>query len=272
MPQRQKALPSGPSLAALTLRENARAQLFWVSAAALPICFLLSALFSQAALSHEGRLVATSSYFLLDLACVLAAAGLGAAFPARDFSPRGIAEPLVPRGFSRPRILLWRLAGHIAAVSVMALSMGALRAAFLAVLGSVPSGADLLIPVFAALKSMLTLCIAAALGCLARPLIAMLGALALLGAGFITTGLGRAGAVSTFTGVPEALVDPVTAFFLRLLSIWDPGQLTLESVAGAWVVPEASGVACRVLWALCACLPFVAAAAFRVSRSGVTET
>lgn len=252
-------------LCKLTWRENLKGQILWIGFGAGVLVLLLAGVLASVAMDHQDRLLDVASYFLVDAVALLTALFLGASLFPRDFCNRGLAELLVPRGVSRARLFLGRLAGHGTLLLGLTVFLFAFRAIpmFLSEsrLGAFDQSA-LVMAAFSSLKAMLGVCVAAFFGVWVRPVLALLASLGLFLFGHFSSGVsGLRGLVES----PDAPVSPLLAFLLKLFRVWNPNFLVLESWRGAWETPSAGELALRVAWGVAAMAAFATMGALAAS-------
>ena len=248
----------------LTWRENLGGQVVWIAAGTGVLILTALAALSGAALTYQDRLVDVSTYFLVDAVTFLTGLFLGAGLFSRDFTSRGLAELLVPRGVGKHTLYLGRLSGLASLLAALALVLFLFRGvAFALADGSQGafSHAALVMFLFCATKTALALSVGALLGVFVRPVIALLAGIGLFLFGHFSSG------VSGLHGVAEeggALVSPVLGVLFRIVRVWNPNFLVLESFQGGWETPTVGEVLLRLSWgagaiALCATLGACAA-------------
>jgi hypothetical protein len=243
-------------LCKLTWHENIRGQVLWIAAGVGVLILSAVAVMSGAALSHQDRLLDVSTYFLVDATLFLTAVFVGAQVFPRDFSNRGLAEILVPSGYGKAPLYLARLAGHASLLGLLCIVLFVFRHAAFHLADAGKAGAwnvTFLMAAFSGLKLTVALCVAAFLGIVTRPVIAMLGTLALFLFGHFSSGVtGLRGLAEN----PEELVSGPAAFLFKAFRIWNPNFLVLESFQGAWESPMPEELALRFAWGAGAVLVF----------------
>lgn len=264
------------ALLKLSLHENFTGQVLWIGLG-VGVCVVgLAATLAGAALSHEVRALDTASYFLTDVILFLSAIFLGAHQFSRDFSNRGLAEITLTSGMRRESLFAWRVVAHSLSLLPLALLLFATRLASLALV-ELPSsqsasvwkavlGSTALMFVFCVVKSTLACAAAAVLGVFVRPVIALLGTLGLFTLGHFSAG------VSGLQGLIEDgghLVSPSVNVMFRILRLWNPNALVLESFQGVWETPQALEIYTRLGWGMAFFGAFLSAGCLAVSRRDI---
>jgi hypothetical protein len=246
-------------LCKLTWLENLKGQIIWIACGVGVLILCAVAVLSGAALTHQGRLLDVSTYFFIDATLFLTALFIGAqAFP-RDFTNRGLAELLVPTGTLKGVLYLSRLTGHATLLIVLAAFLFLFRHAAFLLAQSTDSAATattLLMFLLTSLKLTLALCVAAALSVFTRPIISMLGTIALFLFGHFSSG------VSGLSGIDaqaDRLLSQESALLFKFFRIWNPNSLVLESFQGAWETPSLVELTTRISWGVGAIFVFLAA-------------
>lgn len=236
----------------LTLREHLRGQILWVSGFVSVLLLLLAAFFSGVALTHEARVLDVFSYYAIDQILMFLGIFAGASIFNQDFSSRGIAELLIPSGYSRQTILLVRMLAFSLILLSVAFLLFTIKSFLLPSFADFPQApnrtAHLVMFLFSYLKSITGLSVATFIGCLTRPVFAVLGAITLFSVGHLTASLDsllNAGEEFQSTDSMNAL----SAALYQLFSFWNPGVLVLDSFKGEWILPNAETFASACLWA-----------------------
>lgn len=248
MPSSKIALPLWVRLCVLTWFENLRGQVVWIAFGVGTLILCAMALLSGAALSHQGRLLDVSTYFLIDATLFLTGLFVGAQVFPRDFSNRGLAEILAPAGFPKALLFLSRVAGHASLLVVLGAFLFLFRHGAFALADSLDAGqtqVTALMAVLSSFKLTLALCVSAFFGIFTRPVVAMLGTLALFLFGHFSTGITG---LQGLTENPESLVSKEIAFLFHFFRIWNPNFLVLESFQGAWESPGTAELLSRLAW------------------------
>jgi hypothetical protein len=256
------------SIIKMTTHEHLSGQIVWIALGVGILTLALTALISDAALSHQARMVDLSTYFLIDAVSLMMAIFTGSSIFARDFSNRGIAELAIPSGMSRSSLILWRIVAHGLNVFVVTAILFLTRQlAFLLAQVTTPTMLrdSMTMFLFCSLKTILALAVAACLGCFTRPVIALLGTLTLFLLGHFSTGISGARGISEQSG----LVSPTSELLLQALRIWNPNNLVLESLKGAWETPNLTEMTTRVGWGFSAIVVFAILAGVVVSRRDI---
>lgn len=246
------------SLIRLTAIEGFLGQIFWVALTAGGVLVALATLMSGAALNHAGRLVDVSSYFLVDMVCFLVAAFMGAGLFAKNFSPRGLSELLVPMGVPREGLMAARILGECCALLAMVAALYTVRTLSLALTllhPESPQGtlAGILststwMAVFTFTKACLALAVAGFLGCVTRPVIAILGTVAFFFLGHYSSAVTGLRGVGAGSGGPGTEVSPLADALVKAFRVWNPNHLILESFDGSWEAIDAQAFVARVGW------------------------
>ncbi|MCA2958955.1 MAG: hypothetical protein IOD12_01795 [Silvanigrellales bacterium] len=263
--------PLSLRLCVLTWLENLRGQVVWIACGVGVLILCAVAVLSGAALSHQERLLDVSTYFFIDATLFLTALFMGSQVFPRDFSNRGLAEILVPGGFPKSLLFLSRMAGHATLLVALGLVLFLFRHAAFALADSSVAASIAVTPlmlILSALKLTLTLCVSAFFGIHTRPVVAMLGTLALFLFGHFSSG------VSGLRGLaddPERLVSGELAFLFQFFRIWNPNFLVLESFQGVWESPPGSELALRVAWGASAIAFFALVGAVSVQMKDVSN-
>lgn len=237
------------SILRMTAYENYTGQVLWIGAAIGLVTLIMISLVSDAALSHQSRLVDVGSYFIVDLVSFITSVFMGANIYSRDFSNRGIAEVAIPGGLGRTSLILWRLSSHAVCIFVFVLFLLFCRLLSFVLSGSLPDNLlynSLIMTLFTALKSVLGLYLAAFLGCFTRPVISLIGTVAIFAVGHFSAGIN---AVQGLIGENNSL-GPTEVYLFKMLKIWNPNLLVLESLKGAWEVISTSELLHRLGWGL----------------------
>ncbi len=256
---------NGLSLFKMTAHENYKGQVLWVAVAIGFITLALMALMSESAINHQSRLVDVASYFLVDIVAVITATFMGSFLYSRDFSNRGIAELAIPSGLSRVRLFFWRWFSHSVCLFLFVTVLYGVRLlSFWIAASSTPTLVrdTLLMVLLTSFKSILAFSLAACLGCFARPVIALVGCIGIFAIGHFSSGLqGVQGMLDE-----SRLISPFEAFLYKVLRVWNPGLLTLESLKGAWEQISIAELAMRIGWGMAA-ITFFASVAFLSVRN-----
>jgi ABC-type multidrug transport system permease subunit len=252
----------------MTTHEHLSGQIVWIALGVGVITLAMTAFISDAALSHQARMVDLSTYFLIDMVSLLTAVFTGSSVFSKDFSNRGIAELVIPSGMSRSSLILWRISAHgINIFVVTAILFLTRQLAFL--IAQVTTATmlrdSLTMFLFCSLKTILALAVATCLGCFTRPVVALLGTMTLFLLGHFSSGISGARGIAD-EGAP---VSPVTEFLLKVLRIWNPNNLVLESLKGTWETPKWPELVTRVGWGLAAIAVFAILAALIVRKRDV---
>lgn len=256
----------------LTLREHLRGQLLWTTGFVSVLLLLLVALLSGSALTHENRVLDVFSYYINDQVLLFIAIFSGAAIFTQDFSARGIAELLIPSGYPRHLILLVRMLGFVIVLCMLALFIFAIKSFLLPLLTDFPQAgnhrAHMFMLLLSLLKSIAGLTVATLLGCLARPIFAVLATITLFSVGHITASFDSL-IHSANNSVPMEELGFLSASFYKIFSFWDPGILVLESVRGQWVIPDSQSLLAAGVWAAGVILFSGGLAMLSVSRADI---
>jgi ABC-type transport system involved in multi-copper enzyme maturation permease subunit len=253
----------------LTLREHLRGQLLWVSAFVSVLLLLLATFLSGVALTHEARVLDVFSYYAIDQILIFLGIFAGASIFSQDFSSRGIAELLIPSGYSRQTILIVRVLGFALILLSVAFLLFTLKSFLLPFFAEFPQApnrtAHLVMFLFSYLKSVAGLLVATFIGCLTRPVFAVLGAITLFSLGHLTASL------DTLFAAGEGIqstnnMSALSAALYQLFSFWNPGVLVLESFKGEWVLPNTETFVSAFLWAAGVVLVSLVAAVTALTR------
>ena len=240
------------SIVKLTIAESLLGPLFWISFTTGTLLVASAALLSGAALSHTGRLLDVSSYFVIDLLVFAVACFQGSSLYSRNFSTRGLSEIAIPMGFSRESLITSRLLGEsLSLVGITGLLYAFRFFAFFIVDENLTGllQPSLQMALFTSLKAILACVCAAFLGSLTRPVIATLGTFAFFFLGHYSSGItGLRGLVEN----ANPLVSPFLTFLLRIFKVWNPNHLVLESFAGEWEKITSSALLWRGSWGILA--------------------
>jgi hypothetical protein len=256
----------------LSHKEFLKSQLGWIALAVTLISVLLSALMGEASLSGEQRLLETSTYFLVDIGVIFVAAFSGSTTFAKDFSSRGMAEILVPRGLSRAQLLVYRFLGQWVNLLLLTLICHLFRWACLEFLAPKPVDRSVILPMilFTFFKSGLTLALAWGLAVLARPVIALLGCLCFMAFGSVSANLAALSQIKPGGLLPgEELVSEKMSWGLKLLRLWNPNHLTLSSYGAHWETFSLMEFLGRLAWGVGAISLFICIACALVSRKPI---
>jgi hypothetical protein len=239
-------------LLTLTLKEHLRGQIVWVSGFVIVLLMLLVTLISGAALTHESRVLDVFSYFISDQILLFLGIFFGASICSHDFSSRGIAELLIPSGCSRSAILIVRIIGFAIVLLSIAIVIFSVHSFLLPHFAEFPRTPDrkahFAMFILSYLKSITGLSVATSIGCIARPVFAVLGSLTLFSVGHLTASLDTLINASG-SAVASDELGAFSAFFYKLFSIWNPGVLVLESIRGEWILPNLQAFTVACLWA-----------------------
>lgn len=253
----------------LTLRENLRSQLLWSSAVGGAVILILVGVLSGIALSHESRVIDVFSYFAADQILLLVAILSGASICVTDFSSRGLAELFVPAGIPRYRLYVARLQAYATLLLALAVQLYALKILVLPYLADHPKPTPLLTHLsmlfFSWLKSIAALAISAFLGSLVRPLFAVLAAYTLFSFGHLTASF-DALLNTAELGQSQEHLSGSSEFLYKLLKVWNPNLLVIDSLKGEWIQPDTMAILTGLLWALGVILISTALAIGRINR------
>lgn len=250
---------NGKSILKMTAHENYSGQILWLSAGVGALTLVLMALLSGAAVNHQERLVDVASYFLIDIVPFVTAIFMGSFMFSRDFSNRGIAEIAIPGGLSRITLFFWRSFSHGICLAMLIAALSFVRLAAFAIADTWSAAAmtsTLIMFFFSSTKTILAFSLSAFLGCFARPMIALIGTIGIFALGHFSAG------VQGLQGMMQEvrLISPTEAFLFKVLRIWNPNYLVLESFKGAWETPNLSELAMRFGWGFAAIGVFLGAA------------
>ena len=256
----------------LTLREHLRGQIVWVSCFVSALLLLIATLFSGTALTHESRVLDVFSYFISDQILLFLSIFAGAGICSQDFSSRGIAELLIPSGYSRSALLFVRILGFAIILLAVASIIFSINTFLLPQFAEFPRTPDrrahFTMFLFSYLKSLSGLSVATLIGCTTRPVFAVLGTVTLFSIGHLTasldTLLNSAGSLTTSNEL-----SLLSIFFYKLFSFWNPGLLVLESVRGEWILPDIQTLTAALLWAAGVIFTSVGMALLAVSRINI---
>lgn len=256
----------------LTLRENLRGQLLWISVTAGTVLLILLAILSGIALSHESRVIDVFSYFAADQLLLLIAVFSGSTICATDFTSRGLAELYIPAGASRHSLYIARLFAYAVVLLALAAALFALKIFILPRMSENPESVSLYIQFamlfFAWLKSLTALSVAGFMGTLVRPIYAIIATITLFSFGHLTASfdtLMSAGAALN-QDLPQTNNGGVLFWLLRF---WNPNLLIVNSARGEWVPPTSADIAQALCWALAFILIPIAFAVMRLNRIDV---
>lgn len=256
----------------LTLREHLRGQLMWTTGFVSVLLLLLVALLSGVALSHENRVLDVFSYYINDQVLLFIGIFSGAAIFTQDFSARGIAELLIPSGYPRHLILLVRMLGFVIVLCMLALFIFSIKSFLLPLLTDFPQAANYRVHMFmfflSLLKSISGLTVATLLGCVARPIFAVLATITLYSVGQITASFDSLMHSANHT-TPSEELGFLSTILYKVFSIWNPGILVLESVHGQWVIPDPQSLMAACVWATGVILLSGGLAMLSVSRADI---
>jgi hypothetical protein len=253
----------------LTLRENLRGQILWTSGLAGIVLLILTAALSGIALTHENRVIDVFGYFAADQLLLLIAIYSGASICQTDFSSRGLAELYIPAGLPRHILYFARLMAFATVLAALATAFFALKTLVLPHLAESPKGIDYSIQftmmIYSWLKSLAALCLAGFLGCLVRPLFAVLGTLTLFSFGHLTSSFDSLLSAASAVRSAEALSESGRTFYF-VFKIWNPNLLVVESLKGEWIQPTWIQFLQGLSWsASCICI-FSALAIVRLQK------
>lgn len=256
----------------LTLRENLRGQLLWLSAIAGSVLLILLTVLSGIALSHESRVIDVFSYFAADQLLLFVAVFSGSTVCATDFSSRGLAELYIPAGASRHSLYIARLFAYAVVLFALAAALFGLKIFILPRLAENPASVNLQIQFtmlfFAWLKSLTALSVAGFMGTLVRPIYSVIATITLFSFGHLTSSF------DSLMSAGSALSQDVSAahnndFIFGLLKVWNPNLLVVNSARGEWVAPTSADTAQALSWALAFILIPIALAVMRLNRIDV---
>jgi len=253
----------------LTLKEHLRGQLIWISGFVSILLLLLATLLSGVALTHEARVLDVFSYYFTDQILLFLAIFSGAGICNQDFSSRGIAELLIPSGYSRYSILIVRMLAFAIILLAVAIVIFSINSFLLPNFVEYPRSperlAHLTMFFLSYLKSLSGLSVATLIGCFTRPVFAVLGAITLYSVGHLTASLDT---LLNAVGNSAASSDlgVLNEIFYKLFSFWNPGLLVLESVRGEWILPDLQSLSIAFLWAAGVILTSVGMTLLALSR------
>ncbi|MEN9808495.1 MAG: hypothetical protein RLZZ488_62 [Pseudomonadota bacterium] len=256
----------------LTLRENLRGQLLWVSATAGSVLLILLSVLSGVALSHESRVIDVFSYFAADQLLLLLAVFSGSSICSTDFSSRGLAELYIPAGASRLSLYIARLFAYAVVLLALATVLFGLKIFILPRLSENQESVSFYIQFnmlfFAWLKSLTALSVAGFMGTLVRPIYSTIATITLFSFGHLTASF------DTLMSAGTALNQDISAahnggILYWLLKIWNPNLLIVNSTRGEWIAPTPADTAQALSWALAFILIPIACAVIRLNRIDV---
>lgn len=256
----------------LTLREHLRGQIFWVGGFVGILLLLLISLISGIALTHENRILDVFSYYVNDQILLFIAIFLGANLYSQDFNARGLAELLIPAGISRQSILLVRMFGFFVILLAIGAFIFGLKSFLLPRFADFPQAvnypAHAFMLLLSVLKSTSALTVATLIGCLTRPVFAILATLTLYSVGHLTASFDSLLSSANAANTTEH-ISPFMMAMYQVFSFWNPNVLVLESARGEWILPSTGSLFHSFVWAAGVILVATGLALSKVSRSDI---
>lgn len=252
----------------LSFHETLNAQAIWISLFVAGFMVIGSSLVSEVALTHQLRLLDTSSYFFIDVILFVTSVFIGAQIFHKDYSNRGIAEIAIPSGLKRESLMFWRLVTFGGSLIILTFILFLLRSLGFVLADVFPENYikfSFIMFMFVSLKSCIALTVGACLGIFTRPIIAILGTLALFSVGHTSSGLTGIRAFSP----EEGLVSPTMQAMIKIFRIWNPNFLVLESLQGKWEPIATPEVLERLAWGVSALGVFLFIALIVISKKDV---
>jgi hypothetical protein len=258
----------------LTLKEHLRGQILWLGGFVGVILLMLVSLISGIALTHENRILDVFSYFINDQILLFIAIFMGSNLYSQDFNARGVAELLIPAGSSRQSILLVRMSAFFLILVAIGFFIFGLKSFLLPRLTEFPQEinhtAHACMLLLSVLKSTSALTVATFIGCLTRPVFAILATLTLYSVGHLTASFDSLLNSANSANSPEN-VSPFMTVLYQVFSFWNPNLLIMESVRGEWIIPDFSSLALSGLWAAGVILTATGLALAKVSRTDISS-
>jgi hypothetical protein len=229
----------------LTLQENFKGQIVWIAIAVGLFVLGLGAFLSGAAVSHQDRMFDTTSYFVIDLVVFFTSCIIGSQVYSKDFSNRGICELLIPKGTSRVSILSARILSHLFLLFPLVIFMYVFRFLgffFVAALEMPSLALTISMVAYTWLKACAGFTLAAFLGCLVRPVVALLGSITLFFLGHYQAG------VTALADNGNDEISQSTQNLIQIFKFWNPNFLVVQSYKGVWEQFTGADFLMRVCW------------------------